>query len=230
MLRLRLYLCSDRLPNHGTNVSLTDTCGAAVADYTENARMYPQCELISTVPWCSFFHYTHKSTHIPVCASVSKQVSVFFLIMWSEMQQVVAKCASVWRQVSVYFFEVCRPKCDRLWRNTLNLCRQNRTCHHFHTDVDWSARSQLRANLAIVLGASLTIYTRRTSVRIGFRSCHNTNYTTSRHHNSRLQLRHFRYVILPPALITEIKLSRWMLRWRPYWSWDSTVATLFSIT
>jgi hypothetical protein len=39
--------------------------------------------------------------------------------------------------------------------------------------------------------------------------CINRNYTTiSRHHNSRLLQRHFRYVNLPPALLVEITLSR----------------------
>jgi hypothetical protein len=33
----------DRLQNREANLSLTDTCDAAVADYAHNARLYPQC-------------------------------------------------------------------------------------------------------------------------------------------------------------------------------------------
>jgi hypothetical protein len=73
----------DRLSTHGTNVSLTDMCGAAVADYTQNARLQPQCNAytqcnvfpVSFIPImqrCSCF----LCASIPLCQLVILKASV----------------------------------------------------------------------------------------------------------------------------------------------------------
>jgi len=95
----------------------TDTCGAAVADYTQNARMY-DATLIPTLQRFSV-------SLIPIMQRCSCRTSAR-----------ISTCASVWNQVSVYFWQLCGPKCNRLCRNTFNFCRQNHTCHHSRTDVD----------------------------------------------------------------------------------------------
>ena len=99
---------------------------------------------------CSAFTHIATYTHA-LCSNLirlwlqSVLVLVFFCFY-------VFLCTSVWKQVSVYFFKY-------VVRNGTGCGEIRWTCAgkiicatNFHIDVDGSARSRLRAKLAIVLG------------------------------------------------------------------------------
>jgi hypothetical protein len=137
----------DRLPNHGTNVSLILVALRSQTIPTMQ-RLYPQCNVFPLYPYCNAF----PASCLPV---------LFCVRRW--------KCVCV-----CVFLQVCFPKCNRLWQNTLNVCRKNHTCHDFHTDVDCFVMTVVRTDnfsrtFSVTIHSPLVSY--RTWNWFGVRCC-----------------------------------------------------------